>query len=165
LNGQPLDCADDIRTLQYWEGLGEAAALGALLAVPAALAEAGVLWAGAVSAGYGLLGAAGTSVSIYQAYAEYQAGNYLTSAFHATAGVLSQVGAGSYMRQTKEPQFFGVRVAPYGNNTGNKYGQWPHYHRAVKNPNNPSETLPGQGIGRHRPWESKSPDKGIGDRF
>lgn len=29
----------------------------------------------------------------------------------------------------------------------------------------PFETVPGQGIGRHRPWERKSPDRSWEDRF
>ena len=49
------------------------------------------------------------------------------------------------------------RLAPWGNRTGNALGRWPHYHRRG--------TSPGQGIGRHRPWETKSNDTGFGDRF
>jgi hypothetical protein len=57
-----------------------------------------------------------------------------------------------------------LRVAPFGNRTGNALGELPHYHRrgmdAVTN-----ATKPGQGIGRHRPWETKSTDKSVWDRF
>ncbi len=49
------------------------------------------------------------------------------------------------------------RIAPWGNRTNNPYGKWPHYHRRGSEP--------GQGIGRHRPWERKSPDKSWMDRF
>jgi hypothetical protein len=38
-----------------------------------------------------------------------------------------------------------------------------HYHRRGKDPF--GVTKPGQGIGRHRPWETKSTDKGFFDRF
>ncbi|MFI3158437.1 MAG: RHS repeat-associated core domain-containing protein, partial [Methylococcaceae bacterium] len=56
------------------------------------------------------------------------------------------------------------RFAPWGNRTGNQYGEKPHYHRRGcpdANGNTPS----GQGIGRHRPWEEKATDKSWIDRF
>ncbi|MBJ7313520.1 RHS repeat-associated core domain-containing protein, partial [Rugamonas sp. CCM 8940] len=56
------------------------------------------------------------------------------------------------------------RIAPWGNRTGNPYGKLPHYHRRAP-PSAGGETPPGQGIGRHRPWEPKSPDKKWCDRF
>jgi RHS repeat-associated protein len=49
------------------------------------------------------------------------------------------------------------RVAPFGNRTGHLQGRWPHYHRRGTNE--------GQGIGRHRPWETKSVDQSFWDRF
>ena len=57
------------------------------------------------------------------------------------------------------------RVAPFGNRTGNEYGELPHYHRSVPDPARPGESLPGQGSKRHRPWEPKSTDKTFWDRF
>ncbi|VAW80717.1 hypothetical protein MNBD_GAMMA12-855 [hydrothermal vent metagenome] len=75
---------------------------------------------------------------------------------------------------TKATQWFRVgkefkigknwRLAPFGNRTGNKYGRWPHYHRRGT-PNSSGATPPGQGIGRHRPWQSSPVDKGKWDRF
>jgi RHS repeat-associated protein len=44
------------------------------------------------------------------------------------------------------------RVAPWGNRTGDPYGELPHYHRRGA-PGPDGKTPPGQGIGRHRPWE------------
>lgn len=55
------------------------------------------------------------------------------------------------------------RAAPWGNRTGNEYGRWPHYHR--RGTDGQGNTIPGQGIGRHRPWETKSPDRNMCDRF
>lgn len=58
------------------------------------------------------------------------------------------------------------RIAPTGNRTGPTgpiEGKVPHYHRRVVGPN--GDTVPGQGIGRHRPWETKSVDKSFLDRF
>lgn len=55
------------------------------------------------------------------------------------------------------------RIAPFGNRTGHPLGRFPHYHRRVTDPK--GETMPGQGIGRHRPWESKSTDKSFWDKF
>lgn len=55
------------------------------------------------------------------------------------------------------------RVAPYGNRTGNPHGELPHYHRRVTTPS--GDTVPGQGIGRHRPWDTKSTDISLWDRW
>jgi len=57
------------------------------------------------------------------------------------------------------------RIAPFGNRTGHPTGRFPHYHRATPDPNNPGQSMPGQGIGRHRPWDTKSTDTGFEDRF
>lgn len=53
-----------------------------------------------------------------------------------------------------------LRVSPFGHHggrTGNTNGQWqsrlPHFHRSLPDPSRPGASLPGQGIGRHRPWE------------
>ena len=56
-----------------------------------------------------------------------------------------------------------LRFAPWGNRTGDPIGRFPHYHR--RGVDAKGETRPGQGIGRHRPWEKKSTDKCLGDRF
>ena len=41
----------------------------------------------------------------------------------------------------------------------------PHYHRRVPNPATPGESYPGQGIGRHRPWQKSRADRHWRDRF
>jgi hypothetical protein len=46
-----------------------------------------------------------------------------------------------------------ARVAPWGNRTGNYWGEYPHYHRAIPNPSCPGESLRGQGYSNHRPWQ------------
>ncbi|MGL4854115.1 MAG: hypothetical protein ACRC37_02560 [Lentisphaeria bacterium] len=56
-----------------------------------------------------------------------------------------------------------LRIAPFGNRTGNKLGRFPHYHR--RGIDKSGNTRNGQGIGRHRPWEKKSSDKNFRDRF
>lgn len=56
-----------------------------------------------------------------------------------------------------------MRIAPIGNSTGNPIGKFPHYHRRVVD--QLGNTKPSQGIGRHRPWESKPNDKSWKDRF
>ena len=53
------------------------------------------------------------------------------------------------------------RLAPFGNKRG--YSR-PHYHRRKFLPNT-GKTRPGQGIGRHRPWEKKNCDTSWRDRF
>lgn len=57
-----------------------------------------------------------------------------------------------------------VRLAPWGNRTGNKYGKYPHYHRRGID-SSTGKVKPGQGIGRHRPQETKSTDTKFWDRF
>lgn len=56
------------------------------------------------------------------------------------------------------------RLAPFGNRTGHALGELPHYHRRGLDALS-GATRPGQGIGRHRPWETKSTDKSFWDRF
>ena len=56
-----------------------------------------------------------------------------------------------------------IRIAPIGNNTGHTIGRLPHYHRRVVD--NMGNTKVGQGIGRHRPWETKSTDTSWRNRF
>lgn len=57
-----------------------------------------------------------------------------------------------------------LRIAPFGNRTGHELGRYPHYHRRGVDVST-GQTTPGQGIGRHRPWETKSPDTSFWDRF
>ena len=56
------------------------------------------------------------------------------------------------------------RIAPFGNRTGHPIGRWPHYHRRGID-RATGQTKPGQGIGRHRPFESKPQDSSWRDRF
>jgi len=55
-------------------------------------------------------------------------------------------------------------VAPLGNRTGQHTGKYPHYNRRQQPGVNRLVTRR-QGIGRHRPWDSKSGDKSFWDRF
>ncbi len=57
------------------------------------------------------------------------------------------------------------RVAPFGNRTGHQIGRYPHYHR--QGPIDPKTGVPikGQGLKRHRPWETKHGDSKFRDRF
>ncbi len=91
----------------------------------------------------------------------------ITTAAIGAAASVSPTMTGRVIRDvlTGREYKFGddFRMAPWGNRTGNEYGKWPHYHR--RGTDDKGVTLPGQGIGRHRPWESKSPDKNICDRF
>ena len=57
-----------------------------------------------------------------------------------------------------------IRLAPFGNRSGHLTGRFPHYHRRSID-SDTGETKPGQGIGRHRPWDQKSTDKSFWDRF
>jgi uncharacterized protein RhaS with RHS repeats len=56
-----------------------------------------------------------------------------------------------------------LRVAPFGNRTGHPTGKFPHYHR--RGMGHDGSTIPGQGMGRHRPWDTRSTDTSIWNRF
>ena len=74
------------------------------------------------------------------------------------------IKASRFLNAGKEIQFGkNLRIAPNGNRTGNALGELPHYHRRGMDAN--GMTRPGQGIGRHRPWETKSSDTSFWDRF
>ncbi|MFP4439784.1 MAG: RHS repeat-associated core domain-containing protein, partial [Chloroflexaceae bacterium] len=61
------------------------------------------------------------------------------------------------------------RIAPFGNRTGHRFGEYPHYHRVRRfGPKFPGKRFtprPGQGMDRHRPWEPDPRDKSLLDRF
>jgi RHS repeat-associated protein len=84
-----------------------------------------------------------------------------------TVGALSMCigGEGWFWYKAGKEISFGrnFRFAPFGNRTGHPLGRYPHYHR--RGIDGEGNTLPGQGIGRHRPWETKTTDKSFWDRF
>lgn len=94
---------------------------------------------------------------------EFCKGEYIDKVAGLLGGIVGGglVGRGFYTgREYMVPgRPFGLeRIAPFGNRTGNKYGEYPHFHRRVAHPN-PSraakgESAPGQGIGNHRPYEA-----------
>jgi hypothetical protein len=57
-----------------------------------------------------------------------------------------------------------IRIAPGGNRTNHELGRYPHYHRRVDS-KVPGHGKEGQGMNRHRPWETKSNDTSFWDRF
>jgi hypothetical protein len=62
-----------------------------------------------------------------------------------------------------------TRIAPFGNNVSSGNGRLPHYHRAEPS-SLPKAAIKGMsdkgnGIGRHRPWDSNPLDKSFWDRF
>ena len=67
--------------------------------------------------------------------------------------VLTVINVEGYMTGLEfkfNPNF---RLAPWGNRTGNRYGELPHYHRRGPIDQKSGETISGQGIGNHRPWQ------------
>ncbi len=56
------------------------------------------------------------------------------------------------------------KVAPFGNRTDHPTGKYPHYHRRGIDPTS-GKTVVGQGIGRHRPWDTRQTDQSFLDRF
>ena len=89
----------------------------------------------------------------------------VTDFFSGSAvGLATGSGPARWVKFGEEIKFgSNLRIAPFGNRTGNQFGRFPHYHRRVTGSN--GQTVGGQGIGRHRPWETKSNDTSFFDRF
>lgn len=86
----------------------------------------------------------------------------------ARVGSQSATYVGNMARYGREIKYGkNCRIAPFGNRTTppHRTGKYPHYHRSVPNPKRPGESMPGQGIKRHRPWDTKPSDKSWKDRF
>lgn len=155
--------------------------VSALLGV-AAVAASPLLAAGAALAAAGLVAYGGYQTAL-AAYRLVEGKDYNTHAPLTTAervnegagllggmmggglvgkGYLSGIEITGPIGPTGTPRW---RIAPFGNRTGNKYGELPHYHRRVPNPARPNDSLPGQGITRHRPWQPMTEDKAWWDCF
>lgn len=94
----------------------------------------------------------------------YSPENQMNTALGVGALFSSGLGIGGFAATGRELRFGqSFRLAPFGNRTGHPLGRWPHYHRRGVGPN--GDTYPGQSIGRHRPWETKSTDDSFFDRF
>lgn len=82
-------------------------------------------------------------------------------------GRLAAGGARSVWRAARDGRELQVgrnaRLAPFGNRTGHPIGKYPHYHRRRIGAD--GKPLDSQGIGRHRPWETKPGDGSWWDRF
>jgi large repetitive protein len=79
-------------------------------------------------------------------------------AMRATVGLLA-VGGARWAKTGAEIKIgTNFRVAPFGNRTGHRIGEYPHYHR--RSVDSTGLTREGQGIARHRPWEKKPSDNG-----
>ncbi|WP_239335448.1 RHS repeat-associated core domain-containing protein [Frankia sp. CiP3] len=89
-----------------------------------------------------------------------------TAVFSGLVGAAEvQTNPGSFAGQGREIKFSkNFRVAPFGNRTGHRLGRYPHYHRR-RIDSRTGETRHGQGVGRHRPWESKKGDKSWWSRW
>jgi RHS repeat-associated protein len=99
-------------------------------------------------------------------FAYYGTRGALTISTLAMAAVVGRGGIAAIRGEEMMVTSTGTaRIAFFGNRTGHSIGRWPHYHRRVPDPTRPGQSLPGQGIGRHRPWESKSTDGSIWHHF
>ena len=94
--------------------------------------------------------------------ANYLSGTYVGTAFGLGLGGASLFRGYSLGREISFGRNF--RIAPFGNRTGHPTGRYPHYHRRGVNPNT-GQTISGQGINRHRPWDTRSTDSTFVDRF
>jgi hypothetical protein len=85
---------------------------------------------------------------------------------HKIIAILDQIGGKGSNAQwlKKEIKIGKIRINPNGDKTSNNpNGRRPHYHRRRTDSN--GDTIPGQGIGRHRPWDTRSTDTSFRDRF
>lgn len=133
--------------------------------------EGAALWfapALAVTLGGGAIGAWGNHA---HSYARTGQPASVSSTLNATGNGM-MVGAslygagrvGSFAKHGREIKIGNnFRIAPFGNRTGHQYGKYPHYHRRVID--SAGKPIPGQGISRHRPWETKSTDTSWKNRF
>src|SRR5262249_47175612 len=80
------------------------------------------------------------------------------------AGAIGGLTGGWYASGREISVGENFRAAPFGNRTGHPQSELPHYHSGGVDPST-GNTVPGQGIGRHRPWETKSTDTSFWNRF
>jgi RHS repeat-associated protein len=95
---------------------------------------------------------AGEAVWAYRGYRAYRVyKEYRAIRAARSIGRAIRYGA-RYVRRGYETKIGkNWRIAPFGNRVGKWYNRLPHYHRRG--------TGPGQGIGRHRPWQSSEHDR------
>lgn len=149
--------------------IGVAAGAAATIAVSAGVAS-GTVAGAAVAVGVVGLGAYQGTIAIQELVLgiDPYTGAPLTSEqrVDVAAGLAgAAVGGGLAGRGPEIRVGDRCRIAPFGNRTGNETGELPHYHRGVPDPDSPGDSLPGQGIARHRPWDTRSTDKTFWDRF
>jgi len=115
-------------------------------------------------AGFGDGVSLGATILIREAMGTNDSVDFSSASY--TGGVLAGVAVTTRGYATGAELSIGrnFRMAPWGNRTGHPIGKYPHYHRRGA-PNSQGNTPPGQGIGRHRPWEKKPSDKCDCDRF
>jgi hypothetical protein len=167
-------CTDLLRSSDFWQSILVGAISGGVAgvffwAIPALLPTT-TFW-GAVGVGSlgGSLGAGAGQITanLLTPGAAWNSGLAEAMLLGGIAGgVFSGLGwkIGQWAQAGKEWKIGkNVRIAPFGNRTGHPMGERPHYHRRVTLPS--GDTKPGQGIGRHRPWDVKSTDTSFWDRF
>jgi hypothetical protein len=129
--------------------------------------EHGANFAGGFSDGV-LFGAPGAINNVLgRGWADTSSG-YYTGGLVTGIGATAITGAGTGIRGYRAGrEIAGTsgnwRIAPFGNRTGHPTGRFPHYHR--RGLDSSGNVRPGQGIGRHRPWDRRSTDRGFRDRF
>lgn len=155
-SADPINCFDLGGTFGiHWGGIlkgalhnswvrGIAEGVGAALVCAGSAGLGCVILAGAVI-GVGLKVADQTVNS-----SDHSLGGYLgASAGGAVEGAVAGLTAGSV--EGKELKLGpNLRIAPGGNRGPGRF-QLPHYHRRIIGPN--GKTIPGGGIGKHRPWQ------------
>ena len=149
-------------------GGGDSNLYGYVLGDPVNLVDPwGLLWgdeAGEEALHYWVAKAVNTGNSLYYVPAFFAA-LWTPDTSEATAETLSFCIGGEWYRIGKEFSFGkNFRIAPLGNRTGHPTGRFPHYHRRPK-PNEKNQVPRGQGIKRHRPWDSTPDDTSFWDRF
>jgi RHS repeat-associated protein len=138
----------------------------------------GIALSAALASGTVVGGLAAAAIIGYGAYSGAMALNDVINGgtsegrVDAAAGLLGGLVGGGWSAgrwwSSRELEFgSGFRLAPFGNrgvgHPPNAIGKYPHYHRRGTDPQ--GNTLPGQSLKRHRPWETKATDENFCDRF
>ncbi len=150
-------------------GAGEGALAGGVgvLAGAAVLAVAGPVGVGATAAAIASAFTAGAvgDTAVQGADIVLGARKSFDPGEAVLSGAIGAVTGGWYESGWEIKINSNLRIAPFGNRTDNPTGELPHYHRRGLDPSNPGATSPGQGIGRHRPWDTRTPDTSFWNRF
>jgi RHS repeat-associated protein len=159
----------------FWSAVGSFVA-GAATAVVAGVAVAGLLAVGGVVAGLAAVaiittGVVLTTLSIVRLVTRKDlhgrplSGDEMIDEGAGLAGGLLAGGVSAWGWKSgyefelpfdacRGPNGKPARLALWGNRKGHPFGERPHYHLGIEDPNSPGNSMPNQGLKQHRPYEA-----------